>query len=137
MKFAKFIYLVAAWLDRKNIYKFDYETAPICGHFYNGHIGKYTQSNYREGDGSKVATLPLFRGWKLISECHTYEGWGWCLKKVYSSLSDGRTCTPYFRYIHYHGNVMFRKGFKNKWYANTGAAFHLLGFRFTVSTHLS
>lgn len=33
------------------ITEFDYETAPYCGHHYNGHAGKLTSSDYHEGDG--------------------------------------------------------------------------------------
>lgn len=39
------------WLDRKHIKKFDYETAPYCGHHHCGHDGKYTETHYHEGDG--------------------------------------------------------------------------------------
>lgn len=44
---------LAVWFDRKiGRYKeYSYETAPYCGHYYNGHEGWLTGSHYHEGDG--------------------------------------------------------------------------------------
>jgi len=50
---AKLIYRLFFYLDGKLGYveRYDYETAPYCGHHYNGHNGKFTSSSYHEGDG--------------------------------------------------------------------------------------
>ena len=79
---AKLIYRLFYWIDvkLKSIEEYDYETAPYCGHHYNGHKGKFTHSDYYEGDG----------GWGLNTKNpffkiggDTYEGWNWsppCLR---------------------------------------------------------
>jgi hypothetical protein len=50
---AKIIYLFFIWLDRKigKYESFDYETAPYCGHSYDGHNGYFTKSHFHESDG--------------------------------------------------------------------------------------
>ena len=52
-KILQSIYNLAYYLDDKLDYikTYDYETAPYCGHHYNGHRGKFTASGYHEGDG--------------------------------------------------------------------------------------
>jgi hypothetical protein len=50
---AKLIYLFFIWLDRKtgNYEGYSGETAPYCGHAYDGHKGYFTQSHFHESDG--------------------------------------------------------------------------------------
>lgn len=47
------IYAIAKFIDfrRGELNKFDYESIPVCGHHYEGHDGRLTASQYREGDG--------------------------------------------------------------------------------------
>lgn len=51
--FAKCIYLFLVWLDQKmgNYQYYKGETAPYCGHGYDGHTGIFTHSHYHESDG--------------------------------------------------------------------------------------
>lgn len=69
-KILSFIYDCFYYLDEKLGYLETYrgESAPYCGHSYNGHSGKFTGSGYAEGDGVKWAII-LF--W-VIAE-HTEE----------------------------------------------------------------
>lgn len=134
MKLAQIIYKFASWLDRKHIEKYDYETAPYCGHHYSGHNGKFTSSKYHEGDGFEMATLPLFKGWKIIAHHEDEEGWSWCISKKYRRLSSYNVMVSWEKIITYHGNVLFRKGFTNKLFSyHHGGAKHFLGFRFTTT----
>ena len=52
-KILQSIYNLFYYLDNRLDYikSYDYETAPYCGHHYNGHKGKFTASGYHEGDG--------------------------------------------------------------------------------------
>jgi hypothetical protein len=58
-KFLSFIYDCLYYLDEKSGYlnKYRGESAPYCGHSYNGHKGKFTGSQYNEGDGIKWAII--------------------------------------------------------------------------------
>jgi hypothetical protein len=58
-KILKSIYNLAYYLDDKLGYLNTYrgESAPYCGHSYNGHNGKFTGSAYNEGDGVKWAIV--------------------------------------------------------------------------------
>ena len=49
------IYLFLEWIDIKcGTYKeWDYESAPYCGHYHNGHTGTLTESGYLEGSGGR------------------------------------------------------------------------------------
>ena len=49
------IYKLFLWIDTKLEYYDGYEgeSAPYCGHHYNGHDGKFTQGRYAEGDGGE------------------------------------------------------------------------------------
>jgi hypothetical protein len=59
------------------IKKYDYETAPYCGHHYNGHHGKYTISSYHEGIGYKEAVL-----WGVWVHLNSEENdWRWGIVK--------------------------------------------------------
>lgn len=49
---------------------YSYETAPFCGHHFNGHKGKLTSSQYHEGMGA-AETRSLF-GFSIIN--HSDEG---------------------------------------------------------------
>ena len=61
----KSIYQLFHCLDNKLglIESYDYETAPYCGHHYNGHKGKFTASSYHEGDGEKYC---IFLRWVIV-----------------------------------------------------------------------
>ena len=61
----KRMYALGYYLDAKLGYlkEYDYETAPYCGHHYNGHRGKFTASGYHEGDGEKYC---LFLSWVIV-----------------------------------------------------------------------
>lgn len=58
-KILKSIYNLGYYLDKKLGYLNTYrgESAPYCGHSYNGHNGKFTGSAYAEGDGVKWAII--------------------------------------------------------------------------------
>lgn len=72
-RICKFIYGLFYWLDRKNIQEYNYETAPYCGHHYNGHTGRFTSSDYHEGDGGKEVKFGV-----LFKITHnTWDGWHW------------------------------------------------------------
>lgn len=68
----KLSYSLFLWLDRKYIETYGYETAPYCGHYYNGHTGKYTRADYHEGDGTSQNTR--FK-WLILCGQHTEEGY--------------------------------------------------------------
>ena len=69
-KILRSIYNLFYYADNKLGYikSYDYETAPYCGHHYNGHKGKFTASGYHEGDGIAYC---IFLYW-VISK-HTEE----------------------------------------------------------------
>ena len=52
-KIAKSIYYFLLCIDIKmrNYSKYSYETAPYCGHHFDGHYGLLTSSRYHEGMG--------------------------------------------------------------------------------------
>lgn len=58
-KILKSIYNLVYYLDEKLGYLNTYrgESAPYCGHSYSGHKGKFTGSEYNEGDGIKWAII--------------------------------------------------------------------------------
>ena len=58
-KILSFIYDCFYYLDEKLGYLKTYrgESAPYCGHSYNGHSGKFTGSEYNEGEGIKWAKI--------------------------------------------------------------------------------
>ena len=64
------IYNLVFYLDKKLKYVSEYrgESAPYCGHSYNGHTGKFTGSSYSEGDGECWA---IFFYWVVAK--HTEE----------------------------------------------------------------
>lgn len=73
---AKLIYNLFYWIDVKFnlIEEYDYETAPYCGHHFNGHKGKFTHSDFHEGMGgmglnTKNPFLKIY--W------HDEEKWNW------------------------------------------------------------
>lgn len=49
--------------------EWNYETAPYCGHYHNGHDGKLTESSYHEGMGEART-----RGTWLAAGVHDEEG---------------------------------------------------------------
>ena len=55
--------------------------------------------------------------------------------KTYTTLKDGRKCTPYYLCCSYNGNILFDKGYKNRLFVctltirNQAGVIHLLGFR--------
>lgn len=61
------IYNLCFYIDNKLGYieSYDYETAPYCGHHYDGHKGKLTASDYHEGDGEKYC---IFLFW-VVAKC--------------------------------------------------------------------
>jgi len=58
-KIIKMIINTAHKIDLKNgnLRTYDYETAPYCGHHYNGATGKYYFSDYFEGYGAEWANF--------------------------------------------------------------------------------
>jgi hypothetical protein len=48
-----FFYRLDKKRDFNDTMHYEYETAPYCGHHYNGHKGKWTHSSYHEGDGGE------------------------------------------------------------------------------------
>jgi hypothetical protein len=54
-KILQLIYNLFYYIDNRLDYikSYDYETAPYCGHHYDGHKGRFTASDYHEGDGEK------------------------------------------------------------------------------------
>lgn len=68
----KLFYNLFLLADKKHIEKYSYETAPYCGHYYNGHNGKYTQGSYHEscgGEYNKVFT------WFVLCGCDSENGY--------------------------------------------------------------
>lgn len=57
---ARVIYTFLVWLDKRTgqYDRFDYETAPYCGHHHCGHTGYFTESHFHESDGGGET-----RGW--------------------------------------------------------------------------
>ena len=59
--------------------------------------------------------------------------------KTYTTLKDGRKCTPYRWIVSYHGNILFNNGFTNRLFSCTltkvskTGVIHLLGFRWSFS----
>lgn len=89
---AKSIYLFLVWLDRKigKYEGFRGETAPYCGHGYNGHTGYFTQSSFHEGDGGGES-----KGWFY------YESKRWFqLLSVKIEYPQGKR-TLYIRVVHF------------------------------------
>lgn len=69
-KILQSIYNLFYYLDNRLDYikSYDYETAPYCGHHYDGHKGRFTASDYHEGDGEKYC---IFLFWVIAK--HTEE----------------------------------------------------------------
>jgi hypothetical protein len=67
---AKFIYSLLYFIDSKlqKLSDYSYETAPYCGHHYNGHKGYFTQSSYHEGMGGCSASFLCFWVYKNTEE---------------------------------------------------------------------
>ena len=57
--FSRAIYDFLYYLDEKmnTIEEYSYETAPYCGHHFDGHRGRYTSSDYHEGMGGCMAKI--------------------------------------------------------------------------------
>lgn len=72
-KILSFIYDCFYLLDEKLGYLNTYrgENAPYCGHSYNGHKGKFTGSEYFEGDGLKWC---IFLFW-VFAKDREYKIW--------------------------------------------------------------
>lgn len=51
-------------------------------------------------------------------------------KKINKTL-DGRICTPYFKVVYFHGNILFKRGFVKPMFNITDSCLHIFGFRFT------
>ncbi len=131
---ARSVYSFLYWVDRKfySIEDYSYETAPYCGHHYSGHNGHFTNSRYHEGDGQAQSSIRIL-GWDVISTNHTDEGWSICWqKKIYTTAKNGQECTPVYKCWTYHGNILFRKGFKNRLLFMNRQCVQFLGFRFTA-----
>jgi len=79
------IYNLFYYLDNRLGYikSYDYETAPYCGHHYNGHRGKFTASGYHEGDGEKYC---IFLFW-VIAKHTEYKDWYMFTKKRFNKYS--------------------------------------------------
>lgn len=80
---AKLVYRFFYFLDVKFnlIEEYDYETAPYCGHHYNGHRGKFTASSYHEGDGYCEVKFGIL--FKIVGSNYDGYQWEWnmpCLK---------------------------------------------------------
>jgi hypothetical protein len=67
---AKFIYSLLYFIDSKlqKLSDYSYETAPYCGHHYNGHKGYFSQSSYHEGMGGCSASFLCFWVYKNTEE---------------------------------------------------------------------
>lgn len=131
---ARSLYAILYWMDRKfySIKDYSYETAPYCGHHFSGHKGHFTNSRYHEGDGEAWAKVRLF-GWDFISVNHTDEGWSLHWEKMlYDTAKNGQKVTPVYKHWSYHGNILFRKGFKNRLLFVNSQCVHFLGFRFSA-----
>lgn len=63
------LYNLGYWLDTQInvIEEWDYESAPYCGHYHNGHRGYFTESTYHEGDGGQ-SVFVLLLGFHLFSD---------------------------------------------------------------------
>ena len=81
-KILRLIYNLAYYLDDKLDYikTYDYETAPYCGHHYDGHKGKFTASDYHEGDGEKYC---IFLFW-VIAQSTEDKNWYIVTKKKFN-----------------------------------------------------
>ena len=76
------LYNLFYYLDNRLDYikNYDYETAPYCGHHYDGHKGRFTASDYHEGDGEKYC---IFLFWVIAK--HTEEkNWYMFTKKRFN-----------------------------------------------------
>lgn len=85
-KIAKLIYNFFYWLDVKFGYveDYSYETAPYCGHHFNGHKGKFTESSFHEGmGGCNLKTKNIF----LKISCCSEEGWSWARPTIKTTLT--------------------------------------------------
>lgn len=71
------LYNLFYYLDNRLDYikSYDYETAPYCGHHYNGHKGRFTASDYHEGDGEKYC---IFLFWVIAK--HTEDN-NWYMQR--------------------------------------------------------
>jgi len=76
------IYSLCYYADNKLGYikSYDYETAPYCGHHYDGHKGKFTASDYHEGDGEKYC---IFLFW-VIAQSTEDKNWYIVTKKKFN-----------------------------------------------------
>jgi len=81
-KILQSIYNLFYYLDNRLDYikSYDYETAPYCGHHYDGHKGRFTASDYHEGDGEKYC---IFLFWVIAK--HTEDkNWYMFTKKRFN-----------------------------------------------------
>ena len=76
------IYNLCFYIDNKLGYieSYDYETAPYCGHHYDGHKGKLTASDYHEGNGEKYC---IFLFW-VVAKCTEDKNWYMQTKKQFN-----------------------------------------------------
>lgn len=124
------------WMYKMDkVEKYDYETAPYCGHHYSGHRGKRTMSHYHEGFGhceAKIGCLWLHKNseendwdWRIIV---------WKDAPIVWHRSNGYGGVTR---VNFWGFIGFRRGFINKWwdglipFKGGKGAWHFLGFRFT------
>lgn len=54
----KFIWNTLSELDKGH--KWDYESAPYCGHHHQGFENKYISESYHEGEGGGFTKISLF-----------------------------------------------------------------------------
>lgn len=131
---AKNIYKLMYWIDtkRNKISHYSYETAPYCGHYYNGHNGWLTSSHYHEGMGGEIGQIGWF---KFMSDSEAPSEWSILVQPPKPVVIWTTVIIPkplVVREITFHGFIAFCPSYgKRFWSINKArTVFHILGCRF-------
>lgn len=119
-----------------NVKTYNYETAPYCGHHFDGHTGRFTQSSYHEGMGYKQAKI----GWLTVYKNSEEKDWDFYFNVLKHPIIIRHKVVHkkplLIECVYYEGFVGLNSGFRNRWFfgllpfRDGKIVWHFFGFRF-------